>query len=196
MKKDATQIKLNFTAEHHVEPVISIPTTIEDPTTEHLVASIVCTPKVIEHHAVDVSNGAKQYGTPTSCSLTFTEHTADGSPANTVTPHPSNVCTEVLPVLGYQHLTACADISSASVKTCKTKPLTNEQRDRINKRRRELYREKKESSKPCDVDRWETKKTQTGKHIMQRRKQARYQVKRLSLKRRLVQIVIELTRED
>ncbi|XP_039847377.1 uncharacterized protein LOC120706732 isoform X4 [Panicum virgatum] len=195
MKKDATQIKLNFTAEHHVEPVISIPTTIEDPTTEHLVASIVCTPKVIEHHA-DVSNGAKQYGTPTSCSLTFTEHTADGSPANTVTPHPSNVCTEVLPVLGYQHLTACADISSASVKTCKTKPLTNEQRDRINKRRRELYREKKESSKPCDVDRWETKKTQTGKHIMQRRKQARYQVKRLSLKRRLVQIVIELTRED
>jgi len=32
MKKDATQIKMNFTAEHHVEPVISIPTTIEDPT--------------------------------------------------------------------------------------------------------------------------------------------------------------------
>jgi len=98
MKKDATQIKMNFTAEHHVEPVISIPTTIEDPTTEHLVASIVCTPKVIEHHA-DVSNGAEQYGTPTSCSLTFTEHTADGTPANTVTPHPSNVCTEVLPEL-------------------------------------------------------------------------------------------------
>ena len=37
--------------------------------------------------------------------------------------------------------------------------MTNEQRDRINKRRRELYREKKQSSKPCDVDRWETKKT-------------------------------------
>ena len=28
---------------------------------------------------VDVSNGAKQYGTPTSCSLTFTEHTASKS---------------------------------------------------------------------------------------------------------------------
>ena len=51
-------------------------------------------------------------------------------------------------VPGYQQLTACADTSSVCINYCnKTKALSDEQRSRINKRRRELYHEKNQSKK-------------------------------------------------
>ena len=60
----------------------------------------------------------------------------------------------LFPGPGYQQLTACADTSNARIKSRnKKKVLTDEQRACINKRRRELYHEKKQSTKPCDVDR-------------------------------------------
>ena len=50
-------------------------------------------------------------------------------------------------VIGYTHLPACADTSSVSVKSRKTRTLTDDQRARKNKRRRELYHEKNQSKK-------------------------------------------------
>jgi len=50
-------------------------------------------------------------------------------------------------VVGYTHLPACADTSSVSVKSRKTRTLTDDQRVRINKRRRELDHEKNQSKK-------------------------------------------------
>ena len=50
---------------------------------------------------------------------------------------------------------ACADTSSVSVKSRKTRTLTDDQRARKNKRRRELYHEKNQSKK-------QTKTTKTG----------------------------------
>ena len=62
-------------------------------------------------------------------------------------------------VPGYQQLTACADTSSVCINYCnKTKALSDEQRSRINKHRRELRAEKKQSAKPCDVDRTKSMK--------------------------------------
>jgi len=58
------------------------------------------------------------------------------------------------------------DSYPVSVATSKTKVLTNEQRGHINKRRREIYHEKKQSMMPCDVDRRES--------IKQRRREARH----------------------
>ena len=55
-------------------------------------------------------------------------------------------------VPGYQQLTACADTPSVSVKPCKKKP----QRAHINKRRREIYHEKKQSTDRCDIERKES----------------------------------------
>ena len=47
------------------------------------------------------------------------------------------------------------DTPDVSAATCKTKVLTDEQRARRNKRRHELYHEKKQSTMSCDVDRRE-----------------------------------------
>ena len=74
-------------------------------------------------------------------------------------------------VPGYQQLTACADTPSVSVKPCKKKP----QRAHINKRRREIYHEKKQSMMPCDVDRRES--------IKQRRREARHAKKEAKSKK-------------
>ena len=59
-------------------------------------------------------------------------------------------------VPGYQQLTACADTPSVSVKSCKKKPIIDQQRAHINKRRRELYHEKKQSTDRCDIERKES----------------------------------------
>ena len=54
---------------------------------------------------------------------------------------------DLFTVIGYTHLPACADTSSVSVKSRKTRTLTDDQRARKNKRRRELYHEKNQSKK-------------------------------------------------
>ncbi|KAG2644864.1 hypothetical protein PVAP13_2KG382100 [Panicum virgatum] len=155
MKKDVTKgakisSDLNFkdgaAEEHaHISSTVQLlpanDLNFNDGADEQHIECVSCTAPTNEHPPTDDENDAPITSTP------IVEHPADSTPVGTVESNLSDAYTDVPPVIGYTHLPACADTSSVSVKSCKTRTLTDDQRARKNKRRRELYHEKNQSKK-------------------------------------------------